>query len=271
MKFNLNLYISTCPNDTFVCHGLINHKIAVGDFNIVPHFFDIKNLNEIALSGQADIIKVSSALLPQVCHQYKVLSSGAALGFDCGPLLISKSPNTKLMDRDKIAIPGKNTTAFLLFKRYFGNAFDFVEMLFSEIENAVANGSVDAGLIIHESRFTFPSKGLFEMADLGKKWHQQTLFPLPLGCFLVNKKWDDKTQLMIDNALTESVLYACGNEGEAMGFVMKHAQTMDFSVAQKHIGLYVNNETKIISKEGKLAIKMLLGEDSSKIKCNFVG
>lgn len=270
MKSDLNLYISTCPNDTFVCHGLINSKIDAGDFNLIPHYFDIKQLNEIALSGQADIIKVSVAILPEVCHQYKILSSGAALGFDCGPLVVSKPSKNVLTNDSIVAIPGSNTTAFRLFKRYFGDSFQFVEMLFSEIEEAVVSEKVDAGLIIHENRFTFQSKGLIEISDLGKKWHQETLFPLPLGCFLVNKKIDEDTVLMIDSVLTRSVLYAYDNLQEVMDFVMKHAQTMDFSVAQKHIDLYVNEESKRISAQGKQAIRLLLGDNFSEKKCNFV-
>jgi 1,4-dihydroxy-6-naphthoate synthase len=270
MKSDLNLYISTCPNDTFVCHGLINKKIEVRGFNIVPHFFDIKQLNEIALSGQADIIKVSTAILPDVCQHYKILSSGAALGFDCGPLVVSKESDGMLLSNSKVAIPGLNTTALKLFKRYFGESFEFIEMMFSEIEDAVVAEKVDAGLIIHENRFTFQSKGLIEIADLGKKWHEETMLPIPLGCFLVNKKWDDRIVLMLDNALTQSVLYAYDYQQETMDFVMDYAQTMDYEVAQKHINLYVNEETKRMSAQGKQAIRLFLGDSFSEKKCNFV-
>lgn len=270
MNSKIQFYISTCPNDTFVSYGLINQKVNLDNFKIEPHYFDIRQLNEIALEGKADIIKASSAILPQVCHLYNVLSSGAALGFNCGPLLIAKSKDIELSSSTKIAIPGKNTTAFKLFKRYYGDSFEFVEMLFSDIEEAIVGGFIDAGLIIHENRFTFQNKGLVELTDLGQKWHSETSLPIPLGCFLIHKKWDLKSQLFLDNALTESVLYAHDQRDDAMKFVMQFAQTMEYSIAKKHISLYVNDETKRISEQGKLAIMKLINEESFKNNCTFV-
>lgn len=270
MNSKINLFISTCPNDTFVSYGLIKQKLGLENFEIEPHYFDIRQLNEIALEGKADIIKVSSALLSQVCHLYNVLTSGAALGFNCGPLLIANSKNIDLLSTTKIAIPGKNTTAFKLFKRYYGDSFDFVEILFSDIEDAIVNGFVDAGLIIHENRFTFKSKGLVELTDLGQKWHSETSLPIPLGCFLIHKKWDLKSQFILDNALTESVLYAHKHIEDAMRFVMEFAQTMEYSIAKHHISLYVNNETERISEQGKLAIMKLINDESFKKNCTFV-
>lgn len=270
MNSKIQFYISSCPNDTFVSYGIVNQKVNLDGFQIEPHYFDIRQLNEIALTGQADIIKVSSALLPQVCHLYDVLTSGAALGFNCGPLLIAKSKDIKLSSSTKIAIPGKNTTAFKLFKRYYGDSFVFVEMLFSEIEEAIVSGFVEAGLIIHENRFTFKDKGLIELTDLGQKWHAETSLPIPLGCFLIHKKIDFKSRLFLDNALTNSVLYAMGHVDDAMGFVMKYAQTMELSIAKQHISLYVNNETERITKQGKHAILTFINDESFEKKCNFV-
>lgn len=270
MNSKIQLFISTCPNDTFVSYGLINHKVSLANFEIEPHYFDIRQLNEIAMEGKADIIKVSSAMLPQLCHTYDVLTSGAALGFNCGPLLIAKSKNLNLSSSTKIAIPGRNTTAFMLFKRYYGDSFEFVEMLFSEIEDAIVSGFVDAGLIIHENRFTFKNKGLLELADLGQKWHAETSLPIPLGCFLIHKKWDLKSKIILDNALTNSVLYAYDNTNDAMKFVMKFAQTMEYSIAKQHISLYVNSETERISELGKRAILKLINDESFENNCTFV-
>lgn len=269
MKFNLRLAISPCPNDTFIAYGLLHNKIRNENFKVEVQFLDIEQLNNLALKNQADIIKVSTAIIPAISRNYKILNSGAALGNNCGPLLIAKTNSFVQKSDTKVAIPGYHTTAFNLFKRYFGSDFIVKPMIFCDIEDAILQNQIDAGVIIHENRFTFREKGLHEICDLGEKWHSETSLPIPLGCIAVSKKIDSQLAHEIDVAFHESVKYALNHPNEVMKFVREYSQTMRDEVAQKHIDLYVNSETVLLSDIGKQAIINFIDKTECENNCTF--
>ncbi len=269
MKYKLRLAISSCPNDTFIAYGLIHQKVKNKILEFEVQLLDIEQLNNIALANNADIIKISTAIIPEITTNYKILNSGAALGFNCGPLVISKTNTIPINSNIKIGIPGFQTTAYKLFQRYFGNNFIIKPYVFYEIEDAINRDEIDAGVIIHENRFTYEKKGLKKVCDLGEKWQNDTNLPIPLGCFAISKNIEQNVMIEIDNALKESINYAFNNNDEVMKFVRKHAQTMSDEVAQKHISLYVNTETLSLSNVGKQSIIKFVEESNNKNSCTF--
>lgn len=269
MNYNFNLAISPCPNDTFIAYALIHNKVKLEGINIDVRFLDIENLNQLAISNNIDIVKISTAIIPKIQSSYKILNSGAALGHNCGPKVIVKSPSLILESKSIIGMPGMHTSANQLFVRYFGLNYKFHQMIFSEIENSVLNNLVQAGVIIHENRFTFKDNGLHELCDLGEKWHQETKLPLPLGCFAISNKIPNEIQTKIDQALSESIKYAFANYDEVMKFVKKHAQTMSEEIARKHIDLYVTDESICLSKIGKQSILKFIDKPNMENSSTF--
>lgn len=255
----LTLGFSPCPNDTFIFDALINKKINTGgiDFDVVLE--DVQTLNEWAMGGRLDITKISYGVLPQVLENYIVLNAGSALGKGVGPLLISKSfINGALIKEKNIAIPGINTTAHMLFSLAFPEAKKKQFMLFSEIENAVLEEKVDAGVIIHENRFTYHQKGLIKLMDLGEFWERETRSPVPLGGIIIRRKLSSLVQQQVDNAISSSVRYAFSNYPLITDYVKNHSQEMDEHVMRQHIDLYVNDYSVALNDEGKAAIFKLL-------------
>jgi 1,4-dihydroxy-6-naphthoate synthase len=194
-----------------------------------------------------------------VQENYILLKSGSALGFNCGPLLIQRFKDSKIqrLDEAKIAIPGKNTTANFLLSLAFPNAKNKTEVLFSEIEQGVLDGKYDAGLIIHESRFTYEQKGLKKIMDLGEFWESLIHAPIPLGGIVARRKFDNETLQKISRVIKKSVEYAYANTPDVMPYVKQHAQEMSEEVMKKHIGLYVNEFSVDLGKKGKEAIDIL--------------
>ena len=184
----LTLAFSPCPNDTFIFEPIVNKRIDLGELDFEIILNDVEQLNKAAIEGSADVTKLSFNAYTRLHRQYQLLNSGSALGRNCGPLLITL-PGKKSLDVNtlKIAIPGYNTTAFLLTKYAFPQAENFIETVFSDIENAVLDGRADAGVIIHENRFTYADKGLQLLVDLGSHWESVTSSPIPLGCLAVRQ------------------------------------------------------------------------------------
>ncbi|MFO7723313.1 MAG: 1,4-dihydroxy-6-naphthoate synthase [Bacteroidales bacterium] len=260
MNKNLTIGFSTCPNDTFIFDALVHQKINTSGYSFGVVMADVQELNRMALQGDIDIVKVSYAHLPSLAGDYIALTAGGAMGFDCGPLLIAAdlSAASRLEDA-RVAIPGENTTAHFLLKRYFPQISDKTTMLFSEIEDAVMKGTVDAGLIIHESRFTYAAKGLASIADLGELWHQETGLPIPLGAIAVKNSLDHSIRMEINTMVKESVEFALASPHEAMPFVKHHAVEMDEAVMLQHINLYVNQYSVDPGPDGRKAVALLLG------------
>ena len=264
----LSLAISPCPNDTFMFDALIHHKIDTEGLKFDVVMSDVEELNRKAFESEHDVSKLSFHAISKLKDKYNILNSGAALGTDCGPILISKKNKTDLKISSKIAIPGKYTTAYMLFKIAYPNFKNTYELVFSEIENAILSNSFDAGLIIHENRFTFQEKGLVKLLDLGEFWSQKTNLPIPLGGIAIDKKIDIQIQRKFDRVLKKSIEFAFANSSSSLTFVKSHAQEMDVNVMNSHIKLYVNDYSIDLGEKGREAIKKLYdfcGVDSKAI------
>jgi 1,4-dihydroxy-6-naphthoate synthase len=254
----LTLGFSPCPNDTFIFDALVNKKIdAEGlEFDVVLE--DVQTLNSWAKGGKLAITKLSYGVLPLVLDKYIVLNSGSALGRGVGPLLIT---NHKLgisnVEEKLIAIPGENTTAHLLFSLAYPKAKNKIFLRYNEIENFVLEGK-GLGVIIHENRFTYESKGLTKIIDLGDYWEKETGSAIPLGGIVINRNIDNSLQLKIDSLIRKSIEYAFSNYPELNDYIRTHSQEMSEEVMRKHINLYVNDYSIDLEEEGKSAIQKLL-------------
>ncbi len=257
----LQFGFSPCPNDTFMFEALINEKITPADIEIKSYIADVEALNTLAFKQQLEITKMSFATFAKVSKFYRLLNAGSAMGNNNGPLLIAREEmNIDKLKEITIAIPGENTTANLLLSILVPDAKHKQVFLFSEIENAVLSGSVDAGLIIHESRFTYQDKGLKKIADLGELWQEETQLPLPLGCIAVRKDVPDNLQLIIDHIIADSVKYAFDHPEGGWDYIRHYATELDDEVIKKHIDLYVNNYSFDMGEKGRHAVNTLLNE-----------
>jgi len=252
----LTLGFSPCPNDTFIFDALVHHKINTEGLEFEVVFADVEQLNKWAFQAKLDITKLSYNAFTHCVNDYVLLDSGSALGNNCGPLLIKK-PNTILTKESKIAIPGKYTTANMLLNIAFPENQNKVETLFSEIENQVLEGVVDAGLIIHESRFTYKDKGLDKVTDLGEFWEIETGLPIPLGGIVMKRVLPLSEQEKIERVLRKSVVYAFANPNSSAEFIMCHAQEMEKEVVDSHIALYVNDYSISLGEKGRRAVELL--------------
>ena len=255
---NLTLGFSTCPNDTFIFDAMIHRKVDTEDLHFDVLMADVEELNRNAFAGNIDITKLSYHAFAYVADRYILLTSGSALGYKNGPLLISKRKIYPDEVPDlKVAIPGKYTTANLLFSIAYPVVKEKLEYLFSDIENALLDGEVDAGVIIHENRFTFEKNGLRKIVDLGEDWEEKTKNPIPLGGIVIHRRLENKVQLKVNRILKRSVEFAFANPNSGYSFIKNHAQELDDDVIQKHINLYVNNFSIDLGETGKNAIKIL--------------
>ncbi|NPA44945.1 MAG: 1,4-dihydroxy-6-naphthoate synthase [Chlorobi bacterium] len=261
----LTLGFSTCPNDTFIFDAAVHHKIDTEGIEFDLVLGDVEELNKKAFEGEIDITKLSYHAYAYASRNYVLLNSGSALGNNNGPLLISKQKIYPDEVNDlKIAIPGKYTTANLLLGIAFPQAKNKIPYLFSDIETALLDNEVDAGLIIHENRFTYEAKGLKKIIDLGEYWENLTKMPIPLGGIVINRKHSKELQLKVSNIIKRSIEYAYKNPSSSLNYIKQYAQEMDADVMKKHIDLYVNNFSLDLGKEGKLAIKTLYNEASER-------
>lgn len=255
----LSLAFSPCPNDTFIFDAMIHHKIDTEGLDFDYQMTDISELNDMAFKKSIDIIKISFHAYTMLLNDYILLESGSALGKNVGPLVISKKKvQTSELKDLRIAIPGELTTANLLLKVLFPEAKNKTSMIFSEIEDAVIMGDFDAGLIIHENRFTYQEKGLLKVADLGELWMENTNTPIPLGGIIANRKLPEEIIKKLNRVLKRSILFARENPDSGMDFIRQHSNEMEEDVIKKHIELYVNDFTLDLGIEGHRAIEKLL-------------
>jgi 1,4-dihydroxy-6-naphthoate synthase len=256
----LTLGFSPCPNDTFIFDALVNGKIDTGGLSFDVVLEDVQTLNQWAIEGKLDVSKISYGVLPLALKQYKVLNSGGALGKGVGPLLITKDPTMTIeqVSNAKIAIPGMNTTAHLLFSMAFPSAQNKSFHVFHEIEELVLSGQVDAGVIIHENRFTYQQKGLHKILDLGDYWEQHTSVPIPLGGIVAHNRLLDSVAIQVDHLIRKSVEYAFAHYPIVTDYVKMHAQEMSEEVMRQHIDLYVNDFSIDLGPKGKEAVQTLM-------------
>lgn len=266
----LTLGFSPCPNDTFIFDALIHHKIDTEGLEFEVFYDDVETLNQKAFRGELDITKLSYHAFAYVTDKYVLFDSGSALGFGVGPLLISDL-GISISDLEKnqiddpksgirnplIGIPGKYTTANFLLGLAFPEATNKQELVFSDIEDAVLDGRVDIGLIIHENRFTYQDKGLKKIIDLGDYWEKRTGCAIPLGGIVANRNLPLDVQHKINRVLRKSVEFAFANPKSGLEFIRQHAQEMSEEVMYKHIELYVNQYSVELGKEGRKAINLM--------------
>jgi 1,4-dihydroxy-6-naphthoate synthase len=266
----LTVAISPCPNDTYIFYGLISGKIKIPNIEFEFHFLDIEALNLSVLQNQFNLCKISFAVAPQIATNYDLLSSGSALGKGCGPLLIThnKLPFS-LKNEHKVALPGEHTTARFLFNYFYPEHSNVEFLIFSSIEKKLVDKTYDAGVIIHESRFTYQQKGLNEVLDLGSEWEKKLNLPIPLGGIAIAKNLSDDIKSEINAAIRKSIEYADSNFEEALAFCSKYAQEMNREVMLEHIKLYVNNFSKELGVDGKNAISKLFESQANQNSCKF--
>jgi len=248
----LSIAISPCPNDTFIFENIYTEKIGIDGYTFDFDFLDIEELNKCAAAKKKDIIKISYAQYFQVKDNYTLLRSGGAMGFGVGPLLIQKKDANVNLSTAKIAIPGQHTTANFLLRYLFPNAKNKYSLLFSDIENAVLQGNADAGLVIHEGRFTYAEKGLAKIADLGELWQEKTGLPIPLGCIVIKKSLGEELKNEVEALIAQSIP-PLQQAIILSDFIKMHAQEMEPQVMLKHIQLYVNDFSKDIGPLGEAA------------------
>jgi len=255
----MQLGYSFCPNDTFIFYALAHHKVPA-PFPVSELLEDVETLNRWALQGRLPLTKISYAAYGRMREQYIALRSGGALGRGVGPLLVARQPLDQLQDK-LVATPGKNTTAFLLLSLH-SQGFFSVEMPYDQIMSAVAGGEVDAGLIIHESRFTYHQHGLQKVLDLGEWWEKLTGLPLPLGAILARRDLGMQSIRAIDRAVQASLKYAYAHPEETVSYIKQYARELQDEVIWAHIHTYVNEFSLDVGPEGEAAVAELfrLGE-----------
>ncbi len=268
----LSLGFSPCPNDTFIFDALIHHKVDTEGLDFEVHYEDVETLNQRAFKGELDITKLSYHAYAYAVERYVLLDAGSALGFGVGPLLICKNPdlievrNTKYEETSnfvprtpnlKVGIPGNYTTANFLLGLAFPELNNKREILFSDIEGALLDGTIDLGLIIHENRFTYQDKGLHKVIDLGDYWERTTNSPIPLGGIVAKRHLPEDIKATIERVIRKSVEFAFDNPKSGIDFIRSHAQEMSEEVMYKHIELYVNRFSISLGEEGRSAVQTL--------------
>lgn len=254
----LTLGFSPCPNDTFIFDAMIHGKVDTEGLKFDIVLGDVEELNQKAFAGELNITKLSYHAMGYCLTEYSLLDAGSALGNNCGPLLIAPQMlSDEEINAATIAIPGKYTTANFLLSLAYPNAQKKVETLFSDIEKDVLSKKVDAGLIIHENRFTYQEKGLVKLIDCGEYWEKTYNLPIPLGGIVVQKALPKEVQEKVNRVMARSVRFALDNPQEAKEYVKQHAQEMDEKVMYQHIALYVNDFTADLGAEGRKAVHTL--------------
>jgi len=258
MSKKLTIGFSPCPNDTFIFDALVHRKIDTEGLNFDVYLGDVEDLNTKAFNSELDITKISYHAYGYLTDNYVLLNAGSALGKGCGPLLVKRSNAQPLnISNATIAIPGKYTTANFLLSIAHPEATNKTEMLFSDIENSVVNKQVDAGLIIHENRFTYQEKGLEKVIDLGEYWENTTGKLIPLGGIIIKRSLPTTTIQKVNRILRKSIEFAFENPEEPLDYMQCNAQEMSKDVMMQHVELYVNKYSINLGVEGKDAISQM--------------
>jgi 1,4-dihydroxy-6-naphthoate synthase len=256
----LSLAFSPCPNDCFMFDAMVNRRIDLEGLEFTVTLADIEALNDAAFAAEPDVSKLSFHAFAYCADRYVLLDAGSALGRNCGPLLISKRPIDRAeVERGQlsIAIPGKYTTANFLCGLAFPAARNKTAVLFSDIEPALLAGRFDAGVIIHENRFTYEAKGLRKIIDFGEFWETETGAPIPLGGIVVKRSLPDEVKRAVNRVMRRSVEYAFAHRDASLPYVRAHAQEMSEHVMYQHIDLYVNDYSVDLGEQGRRAVKTL--------------
>jgi len=254
----LTLAFSPCPNDTFIFDAIVNGRIDTEGLEFDYFLADVEELNKKAFASEVDITKISCHAYAYAADNYLILDSGSALGYGNGPLLVSKYfIDPANLDNARIAIPGRFTTANLLLSIAWPNALNRKEYLFSNIEDVLLRDEADAGLIIHETRFTYQRRGLRKIADMGEIWENMTGLPIPLGTIVINRKVPEDIALKVNRILHKSIEFAVRDASASYDFVASNAKEMDSAVMNSHIKLFVNDFSLDLGPEGRRALTEL--------------
>jgi 1,4-dihydroxy-6-naphthoate synthase len=257
----LTIGYSPCPNDTFIFYALTHGKVRLPGIEFREQLEDVETLNRMALDGRLDITKISYHALGHLRERYALLRAGGALGRGCGPLIVARAGTTlRDLKKGSIAIPGKLTTAYLLLRLFDPTIENITVMTFDHIMDAVSKGDVTAGLIIHESRFTYPLYNLEKLLDLGEWWERYSGLPIPLGGILGKRTLGRDLLLRVEEGIRKSLRYADAHPDEVMDYCRQHSQEMDGNVMRSHIDLYVNDFSWDLGKEGLAAVRRLFTE-----------
>jgi len=254
----LTLGFSPCPNDTFIFHGLVSGKIQLPGYQVREELHDVETLNQMAFNNVLDVTKLSFLAWLMVKDRYQLLSSGGALGYGCGPVVIGLRP----LDREdmrgcRIALPGEWTTAHLLLRLWAPRAAQRIFVPYDQIFNTLRSGEAECGVIIHESRFTFEKAGFRQVVDLGAWWEEQTGLPIPLGCIAAHERLDHDAVRQFDALIGQSIAMAQQNPAATLPYIRSHAQEMTESVLQEHIHTFVNEFSLDLGTTGLEAINTL--------------
>jgi 1,4-dihydroxy-6-naphthoate synthase len=255
----ISLGYSTCPNDTFIFDALVNGKIDTEGLEFEPYLTDVEDLNLLAFKGELDVTKISYHAWLHVWRTYRILNAGSAMGKGHGPVLVAR--NECLDPRYlslRVAIPGEYTTANLLLRMAYPNIQEKRTFVFSDIEEAVLSDQVDAGVLIHENRFTYRKKGLVLLRDLGEYWDEITHSPIPLGGIMVNRQLDQKTAVKVERLIRKSLEQAFADPMGTVAYMRKYAQSMDQEVLDSHLETFVNEYSLDLGEEGRRAISILI-------------
>lgn len=258
MRPRISLGISPCPNDTYIFHALL-HGLVPAPFDIDLHMADVEDLNARAVAGTLDVTKLSVGVVAQIMDDYVLLDSGAALGWGCGPLVVAREPmNAEARRTARMAIPGRMTTANLLLE--INGSFQGAreEMVFDQVIPAVAGGRVDAGVIIHEGRFTYAHYGLHALLDLGAWWEEHFKAPLPLGAIAARRDLDPALARAVEKAIADSIDYSRAHPEAAQEFIRAHAQEMSPTVTSAHIRTFVTDFSRSLGTQGRAAVQALV-------------
>ena len=260
MNRPLELAISSCPNDTYIFDAWVNGRLGPEAPRVSCRLADVSTLNALAFRGEPDVVKVSFYAYSRLREAYALINAGGALGRGCGPLVVAKSrAAADALPSLRVAVPGRLTTANLLFSLYQPEVKNKIYMPFDAIMPAVAAGDADAGVIIHEGRFTYGNYGLQLIGDMGSWWEKTTGRPIPLGAIIAKKELGPDTLARVEAAIRASIHHARGNPAAPRAFMKQHATEMDEAVMDSHVALYVNNYSLDFGPDGMAAIEHLLG------------
>lgn len=257
---NLSIGFSPCPNDTFIFHAMVHGLIDCHDLNFEqPILEDVETLNKLAFESMLDVTKISFHALGHVLDDYVLLKAGSALGRGCGPLLVSGNKfAAEDLPHKTVAIPGRYTTAAMLLRMFAPGCQHTVEMRFDEIMPGIVAGKVDAGVIIHESRFTYIQHGLVLLQNLGAWWEETSGHPVPLGGIAARRSLGKEVVNRIDGCIAKSVRMALDDPDQGMAYIKQHAQELDDKVIRDHISLYVNSFSESLGPQGEDAVHAFL-------------
>lgn len=254
----LTLGFSPCPNDTFIFNALVHGAVRIPGYEVREQLHDVETLNRMAFAGELDVTKLSFFAWLKVQSQYELISSGGALGFGCGPVVIARRTiDAREMSRCRVVLPGEWTTAHLLFRLWAPQAGQRVFAPYDRIFETVSSGGADCGVIIHESRFTFREMGYVQIMDLGAWWEEQTGLPIPLGCIGVHKRLGRDTALAVESAIRRSIGLARQDPSGTLPYIRTHAQEMTAEVLDAHIHTFVNEFSVDLGTLGRDAVHSL--------------